>query len=1774
MLKLYNKEHEAIGVLTELKDYKIEYVLSGEDSLEFSLSRYDENIPLIEEECYIRTKHNEYVIKAIEPSDNFKRFTCNINIENLVGKVIKNFDTKNNNITDTIRLAISGTGWILADNDITKRRTVTLKNTNALEVLRKVREAFRVDFRFDAINKIIYVYEKLGSDKGVYFTDELNLISLDVPSDSYDYATRLYVRGKNGITFADINNGKDYIENFQYSNKIIETIWEDNRYTDVNSLKEDAEAKLEELSKPRRNYNVQVYDLAKNNSEFSFLDFNIGDTVTIISNLEKFKDKQRIVKYIEYPDDSSKNTCELGNTTLTFEELQKENEAKNDTVDAITSDNGTIDGSKVDSITTEQISDFEAEVAKITDLTVINADITNLKAENVTITGKLNAVEGEFGTLKSNVANIDKLVVNHTAEINNLIANKADITDLTATNIKFDVASGGTLDLQTLLSKFVTGENGQFINISSSNSVIANATIKNAMIESLSVDKLLAGRISTNKFTVSSDDGGIEIVGATQQFKDKNNKVRIQMGQDTHGNFNFILRGEDGTTTLIDHTGIKENAIGDDLIKGNMVAADAIGEKQINYSSLITGLNKDTNTQLIKASKVAIDLTGQSLEVSFNSLKSNVDNIQIGGRNLWKFTKEYDGTKYTGWVDNNNATREAVAPYTIINGFGVQRITSAWIDRSQRVTIEPNTNYTLSAWIKWENTAGTMYFYTNTGTMSGTNVTTQVGTSNYKRVSVTFNSGNSNISTCRFECSTNTPYLIYGLKLEKGNKATDWSPALEDVDYKIESNTTAITVAQGKIEGLISENSIIKGDVTTISDKYTSLKATVDGINTTVASHTSSIGTINTNISGLSGKVTSVENKYSTLSQDLSSFKTTVGNTYSTKSELSTVDGKVTSLSSRVGTAESSITQLNNKIALKVEATDVTNAINNIQIGGRNLLSQSDSFNKGGGSTGITSVLNSDGTLSVTASSGNGNWFTSWAKSYGVVENNMSEGDIFTISFTMKSANTTLKPSIYIKNGMGYYSMKGTMSSNWSTIYYTGTWKKANGMAVHLGFNGIVGTIDIKNWKIEKGNKPTEWTAAPEDINSAISTVDNKVTTTNNKVATIETNLNGITQRVSSTESTVSTHTTQLGTVDSRINTAKNSAISTAASDATSKANTAQTNATNAAKSYTDGQITTINKTITDKVAEIKTTTDSITSRVSKAEQVASSSLQGKMLYTDPTFKSGNNSINPYNNAGGGTVTVSRVAKSSDCPTTSGYMLQIKTTGTASPGHGGFYFGTGTRANAILITKIIAKIPSGCTLNWASNGYGTGGKQEWLTSTAGTGNWQEYICKVTCGTSGTFSSTNFFYLSGGITPVTWYVAMATVFDITDTSNIESRLSTAEQKITDSAIIFTVSSQFYKKTESDNKYLTSSSSTITQLSNQISSKVDVNGVKTVIQQNPESVKIGFNNISDSFLINEHGLLCNNINGNKSIAIQKGNLYYYNQYDNSKFLGGIIPRITTSDYLKGFGVLASKHCNTFQISHTDQWDNDSQWEIPGTIYPDFWINYKDITSYRGDLKGIHLGMTTYADNNILGNQSNSISGFNSISATSMCYDHWRSLVDNSIVARFDGGTNKILLGKNLNGNGFVLENFASVNASKIYLDNVYAYNGNYGKILFRTDGWNMYNGVNWDWQGYNILSPKIIGGSYGYSATLSSTRSYKTSIDTSSILDCINIVEPINTYSKSSNSSLEMDISQLINHPNADMFIDRKTNNIDMKSMLHLALLEIQKLKKEVQEIRAS
>ncbi len=163
------------------------------------------------------------------------------------------------------------------------------------------------------------------------------------------------------------------------------------------------------------------------------------------------------------------------------------------------------------------------------------------------------------------------------------------------------------------------------------------------------------------------------------------------------------------------------------------------------------------------------------------------------------------------------------------------------------------------------------------------------------------------------------------------------------------------------------------------------------------------------------------------------------------------------------------------------------------------------------------------------------------------------------------------------------------------------------------------------------------------------------------------------------------------------------------------------------------------------------------------AKELASAMAFGKMLYRDPTFAQGGNGISVYNNSGNGTVTITRTS-SSTVPNDSGKMLTIKNTGTASPYCGGFSFATQCGYRKIFITRIIAKIPVGRDITFHTNSIGTGGTQKWLTPTKGTGDWQEYICKVYCGTAN-FSSTHFFAITGNYN-VTWYLAYATVFDVT------------------------------------------------------------------------------------------------------------------------------------------------------------------------------------------------------------------------------------------------------------------------------------------------------------------------------------------------------------------------------------------------------------------------
>lgn len=1127
MIKVKDKNKRKSELLKNYKNLCQESVLStGDKILSFSIPSSE--LQGIEEEGYLITKEDEFVIKQIEDVGNWTQVKAYLNLDELEGKPFESFETVNKSISDSLNVAIAGTGYTIAYCDVKRRRTVRKTNSSAWEIIREAIKRYRCEIKIDTLNKKLYIYEKLGEDKGTYFIENINLRSIKRSSNSSEFYTRIIPIGKDGLTIESVNGGKRYLENYQYSNKVKTFTWKDERYTDVESLKQDAEAKLEEMSKPQRSYVVEVEDLAKTNEDYDIFSFGLGDRINLISKKKNIKEKHRIVKLIEYPEEPYKNKCEISNLEVKFSDKQKEFQDAVDTVNNITSDDGTISEGAikvaVENLTADkanigQLNAVEANIgvlnatkANITELNAVKANVQELNATKASIKDleatniKVGVIEGDVSNFKFSTtdqlvalkANINNLFAQD-ANIINLVAAKADITELNAAVGNINILNTELATIQTLVNGNITSNNIQAGGITSDKLTIANGFIKSAMIDSLDVSKVNAGNISTNKFKIVSDNGGIEIVGATQQFKDKNNKVRIQMGQDNQGNFNFILRGEDGTTALIDHTGIKEKAIANDLIKGNMVATDAIGEKQINYSSLVTGLNKDTNTQLIKASKVRLDTTGQTLDVSFNQLKTNVDGMEVEGRNYVLNSKD-------------------VILETKENKMIKYRLSEDFIQRIR------NKNITVSAYVQAKGIVLSTGHYGvdiaihyKDGTTQWVNLTRGAGLpvdgdiegKRYKRTTKILDKEIDRISNTDIFMRgvvSLEQFLIKDVKIELGTNATQFSYAPEDTKQEIDELNTQLSIEQGRINTAIENTKIIKnGQEVLLKDEYSRTDQTVNSINQLIGSHTTQI------------------------------------------------DG----LNKKVETANSSITQMKGEIALKVSESQVIETVNEkvneIKIGGRNYV-------KG---TSNPIILTGNNTENQTML-------------IGRIDGNLIKGKKVTISFDWEVIEGVGTGNFRIQTGNNHYQLISNIISiskkkdkHIITIEILDNNKNFDGIFIRA--DNLIGKLKISNFQIEDGNKATDWSPAPEDIEGAISEKASKTDVytkaetytkeqTNSAITVAK---NEINLGISNTYETKSNVISQITNVKTEtINTSKayadakkSEAISSASTDATSKVN-------------------------------------------------------------------------------------------------------------------------------------------------------------------------------------------------------------------------------------------------------------------------------------------------------------------------------------------------------------------------------------------------------------------------------------------------------------------------------------------------------------------------------------------------------------------------------------------------------------------------------------------
>lgn len=322
MLKILNGT-QAFPLNTD--DFCIRRMYSGLDELEFTLSAHDEHYPDIYEEALVEYEQ-PYLVKAIDRGGDDVTVKCQLDLDELKSDMHIGYTNGSATVYDTIA-GILPSGWAVVDRAyFTFRRTIESEAATPLDVIQACADVYSVTFRFHPNTRQVEIIDpKSYVPRGAFVTQELNLKEINYKGKSSGFATRLYAYGKDGLTFASINDGRPYVDDHTYSDKVISAYWSDDRYEVKESLLEDAKSRLKQMAVPERSYECSVVDLASTNPElYKFQDFSLFEVITLIDDRQKVTINHQVVEYEEYPAQPERNVVTLSSVAPKIQNAVKQ----------------------------------------------------------------------------------------------------------------------------------------------------------------------------------------------------------------------------------------------------------------------------------------------------------------------------------------------------------------------------------------------------------------------------------------------------------------------------------------------------------------------------------------------------------------------------------------------------------------------------------------------------------------------------------------------------------------------------------------------------------------------------------------------------------------------------------------------------------------------------------------------------------------------------------------------------------------------------------------------------------------------------------------------------------------------------------------------------------------------------------------------------------------------------------------------------------------------------------------------------------------------------------------------------------------------------------------------------------------------------------------------------------------------------------------------------------------------------------------------------------
>lgn len=165
-----------------------------------------------------------------------------------------------------------------------------------------------------------------------------------------------------------------------------------------------------------------------------------------------------------------------------------------------------------------------------------------------------------------------------------LEAEQANIEKLSAKIIESNQINADMINVKNLLAGHAGVGELHTIHLTVENAEIDQAVITNLIAKKIAVGDLMAQNALANQIVLISKDNKptIAFQESTQQFYDSKGNVRVQIGMDGKGDFNFIVKNGD-RAALFDENGITQTGIPDNTILGDMINNATITKDKLGF---------------------------------------------------------------------------------------------------------------------------------------------------------------------------------------------------------------------------------------------------------------------------------------------------------------------------------------------------------------------------------------------------------------------------------------------------------------------------------------------------------------------------------------------------------------------------------------------------------------------------------------------------------------------------------------------------------------------------------------------------------------------------------------------------------------------------------------------------------------------------------------------------------------------------------------------------------------------------------------------------------------------------------------------------------------------------------------------------------------------------------------------------------------------------------------------------------------------------------------